>query len=106
MRVLLVLAAELLHLPGEPAGVGIDARAARSSHRTPSPAGRAGRGRSEGAVATMAVSEITVKACDTVPKFTPVAPVNPLPWMTTRSPPPVLPPVVPSEDTLGAPALE
>jgi len=39
------LADELLHLPGEPAGVGDGGTLAAFSQRTASPAGRAGRGR-------------------------------------------------------------
>ena len=42
------LAVDLLHLPGEPAGVGHEVYGPTSSRRPASPAGRAGRGRARG----------------------------------------------------------
>src|SRR5712692_1387328 len=54
-----------------------------------------------GLVATMAVSEITVKLAAVVPNFTPVAPVNVLPIIVTASPPAALPLVAVTAVTLG-----
>src|SRR5438093_1019170 len=42
--------AELLHLPGKPAGVVPEERSTPLAGRTPSPAGQAGRGRTTGSL--------------------------------------------------------
>ncbi len=54
------LAIELLHLPDKPAGVA-GAVALDVSHRTPSPAGQAGRGRRERAPAALATELFTCR---------------------------------------------
>jgi hypothetical protein len=62
--------------------------------------------RPAGATAVMDVSELTVKAAATPPKFTAVAPMNALPVMVMASPPMALPePGVTAETTGVAAAL-
>ena len=57
-------------------------------------------------MATIAVSELTVKVAATPPKYTAVAPVNPLPVIVTGVPPAVDPVLVLRPVTLGADAAE